>query len=76
MAYKVTIKNITSDGANYYTEAEIFDGREKTYPLIRPSFPIGTSASEIDSYFQTVANASPTLATAIADLVGKTYTGA
>jgi hypothetical protein len=75
MAYKVKIDTIGSDGTNYYFEASISDGMT-TFPPIRPSFSVEAAASEIDTYFQAVADAAPTLTSAIRALVGKTYTQA
>lgn len=75
MAYKVKIDTIASDGTNLYFEASISDG-PTTFPQIRPSFSVETPASEIDTYFQAVANAAPTLAASFQALAGKVYTQA
>jgi hypothetical protein len=74
-AYKVKINNISTDGTSIYVNAEIFDG-EHTFPSITPSFSVATTAAEIDSYFQTIANTAPTLSGSFGALVGKTYTQA
>lgn len=75
MAYKVTIKSISTDGTNLFVEANVFDGSH-TLPPITPSFSVETSASEIDTYFQAIADAAPSLSGAMQELVGKTYTQA
>lgn len=68
VAYRVKIKSISTDGTNLYLEIEIFNGLH-TLPTLRPSFPVGTAASDITSYIQTIANNQPVLDQAIADLV-------
>lgn len=75
MAYKVRINTIGSDGTNLYFEASVSDG-PTTFPPVRPSFSVETTASEIDTYFQAIANAAPTLSSGIAALAGKVYTQA
>lgn len=74
-AYKVTIKSIVSDGTNLFVEISIFDGSH-TCPSIFPVFPVGTAASTINSYVQTIANNQPTLTQDIANLVNTTVAGA
>lgn len=71
--YRVTIDSIASDGTNYYVEMRISDGTH-TFPLIRPVFPVGTSAATITAYMQTIANNGPTLAADIGALVGSSVT--
>lgn len=73
MACKVRIDTIASDGTNLYFEASISDGM-RTFPPIRPSFSVEATVSEINTYFQTVANSAPTLAGNIQELAGKVYT--
>jgi hypothetical protein len=68
MAYRVTLKSFASDGTNIYCEMEITNG-EKTFPMVRPSFPEGTTAAAITEYMQTIANNQPTLDPAIAALL-------
>ena len=75
MAYKVKIDEIAADGTNLYVSASVSNGTT-TFPRITPVFPADTPASEIDSYFQTVADNAPTLPLEIANLVSKTYTQA
>lgn len=73
MAYTVKINSIAADGTSLYVTGSISDGN-KTFPAITPVFPADTPATEIDNYFQTVANNAPTLPEGIAALVGKLYT--
>ena len=75
MAYKLTINSIVSDGTNYYFSTTVDDGVH-ALPPITATFPVGATQAEVDSYMQTVANNAPSLAREIAELVGKTYTGA
>lgn len=74
MAYKVTLKSAGDDGTNLYTEMEITDGN-KTFPLIRPVFPTGTTAATVKNYMQVIANNAPTLAADIGALVNTSVTG-
>lgn len=71
---KATVKSAASDGTNIYLEVEIFNG-DVTLPMLRPVFPIGTTAAEITTYLTTIANIRPTVAAAIIDLVNSPITG-
>lgn len=71
--YKVTINSISTDGTSLFVQATVFDG-EHTFPPITPSFSVEATATEIDTYFQAIANAQPSLSRALQVLVGKTYT--
>jgi hypothetical protein len=73
MACRVTLKAAADDGTNIYTEMEISDGA-RTFPLIRPVFPTGTSAATIQAYMQVIANNQPTLASDIQTLVNSSVT--
>lgn len=73
--YKVKIESAVSDGANIFLVVQI-KSPTQTFELIRPVFKVGTSASTIDTYMQAIADAGPTLATAISEMVGKMYVGA
>ena len=73
--YKVNLKSISTDGTTLFLEVGIFDGVH-TFPTIRPSFSVGTSAATIDTYLQAIADERPVLAADIVVLVGKTYTQA
>lgn len=71
--YRVTIDGIATDGTNLFLEVRISDGT-RTFPTIRPMFPVGTSASTITSYIQTIATNGPTLTSDIAALVNSSVT--
>jgi hypothetical protein len=71
---KVTIKSIASDGTNLFLDVEVFNG-DTTLPILRPIFPVGTSASTIQDYLEVIANNRPTLAADIAALVNSTVVG-
>lgn len=74
--YKVRIDSISTDGTNYYVTILINDGVHQL-PPITPVFPVtGTTATQIDTYLQVIADNGSTLASDIAALSGKTYTGA
>lgn len=73
--YRVRIESAVSDGTNIFLVLQI-KSPTQTYELIRPVFKVGTAASVIDTYCQTIADGGPTLATAISELVGKNYSGA
>ena len=72
--YKVFIRSISTDGTNIYVEAEIFDGFH-SFPAIRPSFLVGTTAATITAYLQAVANAQPVLDLTLGALVGTFING-
>ena len=72
--YRVFIRSISTDGTSIYVEAEIFDGLH-SFPAIRPTFMVGTSATTILSYLQTVANNRPVLDPSIGSLVGSFING-
>lgn len=74
-AYRVTITSISTDGTNLFLELSVFDGLH-TFPLLRPAFPVGTSATTIRAYVQAIADNQPTLSQDIADLVSVTLVGA
>lgn len=71
--YRVKINSIATDGTNLFLEIGVFDG-EHTFPPIRPSFPVGTTAATITAYVQQIADNTPTLAADIGDLVGSEVT--
>jgi len=73
--YRVRLESAVSDGTNIYTEMKI-SSPTQTLPLVRPSFPVGTSAASIVAYMQKMADNGPTLASAISDLVGSNVSGA
>lgn len=67
-SYRVTLKAAADDGTNTYCEIEVSDGT-RTFPLLRPAFPTGTSAATITAYMQVIANNQPTLAADIQSLM-------
>lgn len=71
--YRVTLDGVASDGTNYYTEMRISDGT-RTFPTVRPVFPVGTTAATITAYMQVIANNAPTLASDIAAIVNSSVT--
>jgi hypothetical protein len=73
--YRVWIDSIASDGTNLYLEVRIQLGAT-TFPTIRPVFPVGTSAADLTTYIQTIADNGPTLTSALAELVGSSVKGA
>lgn len=74
--YKVRIDSIGTDGTNYFVTININDGVHQL-PSITPVFPVsGATATEIDTYIQTIADNGSSLSADIAALCGKTYTGA
>lgn len=75
MAYIVSLKSAGSDGTNIYTEIQVSDG-SRTFPLLRPIFPVGTAASAIQAYMQAIANNSPTIASDIQELINQRIIGA
>lgn len=74
-AYKVTVKSAVSDGTNIFLEVEIFSGTQ-TYPLLRPTFRVGTTAAAIRAYLQAIANNQPVLADDVAALTNNSVQGA
>ncbi len=75
MAYKLTINSVVSDGTNYYFSTTVDDGVH-ALPPITATFPLGSTQADVDTYMQAIVNNAPTLAREIAELAGKTYTGA
>ena len=75
MAYSVKLNSISTDGTTLFLDISIFDGL-RTFPPIKPSFTVGTSAATIDTFLQAIADEAPTLNATLAELVGKTYTQA
>jgi hypothetical protein len=73
--YKVTVRSAVSDGTNIFLEVEVSSGAQ-TYPLIRPTFRVGTTAATIRTYLQTIANNQPTLADDVAALTNSPVQGA
>ncbi len=74
--YKVRIDSISTDGTNYYVTILVNDGAH-ALPPITPVFPVsGTTAAQIDTYMQAIADNGSSLTSDIAALSGKTYTGA
>lgn len=71
--YRVTIDGAASDGTNIFLEVRISDGTH-TFPTIRPMFAVGTPATTITAYIQTIATNGPTLDPTIAALVGTSVT--
>lgn len=71
--YKVFIRSISCDGTSLFCEIEVFDGLH-TLPTIRPSFLMGTTASEIRAYCQNIVDNQPTLDPDLGRLVG-TFVG-
>lgn len=72
--FTVTLRGAADDGTNTYCEIEITNGA-RTFPLIRPSFPTGTSAAFIKAYMQTIASNGPTLAADIQALINTPVLG-
>lgn len=70
----ITVKTAASDGTNIFLEVEVFNG-DVTLPLLRPIFPVGTSAATITSYLTNIANNRPTLAADIVAMVNSPITG-
>lgn len=73
-SYKVTIQSIATDGTNLFLEISISDGT-KTMPTLRPVFPVGTSAADINAYAQAIANNQPILSADIVTLVNTSILG-
>ncbi len=73
--YSVNIRGIVSDGTNVYVEMQITNGTT-TAPSVFPIFPVGTAASAVKAYAQTVANNQPVLDATLAALVNTTVVGA
>lgn len=71
--YSVTIDGITSDGTNLFVNIRISNGTS-TFPEIQVIFPVGTAASVITAYIQTIATNGPTLTASIGALVGTQVT--
>ena len=71
--FRVTLKSAMSDGTNIFTEIEIY-ANGQTLPIIRPVFKVGTAASTITSYMQTIANNGASLAADVAAIVGSSVT--
>lgn len=69
-----TVKTAASDGTNIFLEVEVFNGTV-TLPLLRPVFPVGTSASTITTYLQNIANNRPSVAADVAALVNSPIAG-
>jgi hypothetical protein len=74
-AYTVKVISIVSDGTDIFLEIQINTGSQ-TLPVIRPTFPVGTTRASIVSYIQNIANTQPTLPTDLPDLVSATIVGA
>lgn len=72
--YTVQVLSASTDGTNIFLEVSISDGTT-TFPYVYPVFEVGTTAATITAYLQAIATARPTLASAIADLVGTKVTG-
>lgn len=70
----VVIRSVASDGTNIYLEVEVFNG-DVTLPLIRPVFPVGTTAATIRTYLTTIANNRPSLPADILAMVNSPITG-
>lgn len=73
--YRVRIASAVSDGTNIFLEVEVISPTQ-TFPLLRPTFKVGTAASVLTSYLQTIANNGPALASDVSALVGQTVNGA
>lgn len=73
-AYTVRVISITSDGTNLFLEVQLDTGIQ-TLPIIRPTFEVGTTFAQIQSYLQTIANNQPTLASDLPALVGAVIRG-
>ncbi len=71
---KATIRAAASDGTNIFLEVEVYNG-DVTLPMLYPVFPVGTSASTIQTYLQTIANNRPSVAQGIAEMVNVPVTG-
>lgn len=71
--YSVIIDGITSDGTNLYVLVRISSG-STTFPTIQVIFPVGTAASAITAYIQTIATNGPSLTASIGALVGSQVT--
>jgi hypothetical protein len=71
---KATVRSVASDGTNIFLEVEVYNG-DITLPLLRPVFPVGTTAADITTYLQTIANNRPVAAQAINELINVTITG-
>lgn len=73
--YKVRLESVVSDGTNIYTEMKI-SSPTQTLPLVRPAFPVGTTAATIVTYMQSIADSGAAIDSTIADLVGFNVAGA
>ncbi len=72
--YRVTLRSAADDGTNTYCEIEVSDGT-RTFPLIRPVFPTGTTAATIQAYMQVIADKQPTLGSDIQALINTPVLG-
>jgi hypothetical protein len=72
--FSVTIQNIVTDGSNIYVTLSVFNGLN-TLPPMTASFPVGTTAAQINTYCQQVATNQPSLSASIAALVNTTLAG-
>lgn len=67
--FKVFVRSISTDGTSLFLEVEVFNGLH-TLPTIHPSFAVGTTAAQIISYLQTIANNQPVLDPTLKAIVG------
>ncbi len=65
---RATIRSAASDGTNIFLEVEVYNG-DVTLPILRPVFPVGTSATTISAYLANIANNRPSVAQGIAEMV-------
>jgi len=67
--YSVFVRSISTDGTSLFLDIEVFDGLH-TYPTIHPSFAVGTPASDIRAYLQSIVDGQPVLDPDLGKLVG------
>lgn len=73
--YQLRVDSIATDGTNLFFSVTVNDGAHAS-PPITSTFPVGTAASQIDTYMQTIVDNGYALVSDIAVLAGKTYIGA
>lgn len=73
--YRLHLDSISTDGTNLFVTVTINDGPH-ALPPVTPTFPVGTTAADIDAYLQAIVDNGYSLTSDIAALSGKNYTGA
>jgi hypothetical protein len=74
MAFTAKVVSVVEDGTNIFLEVQLDSGTQ-TLPMIRPTFPAGTTYASIKTYLDNICNNAPALTASLAPLVSKTFTG-